>query len=54
MRSMFRDGLLKGKRILVTGGGNFARLSKLSEAEWDKMRDMIRTANEKDKAQRSV
>jgi len=36
------------------GGGNFARLSKLSQDEWDKMRDMIRSANDKDKAQRSV
>ncbi len=36
------------------GGGNFARLSKLSDEEWDKMREMIRGANEKDKAQRSV
>lgn len=51
---------LTGQCIAIDGagylasGGNFARLSKLSEAEWDKMRDMIRTANEKDKAQRSV
>ena len=36
------------------GGGNFARLSKLSQDEWDKMRDMIRSSNDKDKAQRSV
>lgn len=36
------------------GGGNFARLSKLSDEEWDKMREMIRGANDKDKAQRSV
>ncbi|KAB7741355.1 SDR family oxidoreductase [Parvibaculum sedimenti] len=36
------------------GGGNFSRLSRLSEEEWDNMRDMIRSANEKDKAQRSV
>lgn len=36
------------------GGGNFSRLSKLTEEEWDKMRDMIRSANDKDKAQRSV
>ncbi|MDR3498876.1 MAG: SDR family oxidoreductase [Parvibaculum sp.] len=51
---------LTGQCIAIDGagylasGGNFARLSKLSEADWDKMRDMIRTANEKDKAQRSV
>ena len=36
------------------GGGNFSRLSKLSDEEWEKMREMIRSANEKDKAQRSV
>jgi len=36
------------------GGGNFARLSKLSQDEWDQMREMIRSANDKDKAQRSV
>ena len=36
------------------GSGNFSRLSKLSEEEWDKMREMIRSANDKDKAQRSV
>ncbi len=36
------------------GGGNFSRLSKLSDEEWDKMREMIRSANDKDKAQRSV
>ncbi|MDZ4380691.1 MAG: hypothetical protein U0942_05055 [Parvibaculum sp.] len=54
MATMFRDGLLKGKRILVTGGGNFSRLSKLSDEEWNDMREMIRSANDKDKAQRSV
>jgi NAD(P)-dependent dehydrogenase (short-subunit alcohol dehydrogenase family) len=36
------------------GGGNFARLSKLTEEEWTNMREMIRSANDKDKAQRSV
>lgn len=36
------------------GGGNFSRLSKLTEEEWTNMRDMIRSANDKDKAQRSV
>jgi NAD(P)-dependent dehydrogenase (short-subunit alcohol dehydrogenase family) len=36
------------------GGGNFSRLSKLSQEEWDGMREMIRSANDKDKAQRSV
>ena len=36
------------------GGGNFSRLSKLSDDDWAKMREMIRSANDKDKAQRSV
>lgn len=36
------------------GGGNFSRLSKMSEEEWSGMREMIRSANDKDKAQRSV
>ena len=36
------------------GGGNFSRLSKLSDDDWAKMREMIRAANDKDKAQRSV
>ena len=51
---------LTGQCIAIDGaayqatGGNFSRLSKLSESEWDNMRAMIRSANEKDKAQRSV
>lgn len=51
---------LTGQTIAIDGamhlasGGNFSRLSKLSEDEWDGMREMIRGANEKDKAQRSV
>lgn len=36
------------------GGGNFSRLSNLSDEEWGNMREMIRSANDKDKAQRSV
>ena len=36
------------------GGGNFSRLSKLTDDDWGKMREMIRAANDKDKAQRSV
>jgi NAD(P)-dependent dehydrogenase (short-subunit alcohol dehydrogenase family) len=51
---------LTGQCIAIDGagylasGGNFARLSKLSEDDWDRMRELIRGANEKDKAQRSV
>ena len=36
------------------GGGNFGRLSKLGQDDWAKMREMIQSANDKDKAQRSV
>lgn len=51
---------LTGQCIAIDGagylasGGNFARLSKLTDDDWDNMREMIKTANEKDKAQRSV
>ena len=51
---------LTGQCIAIDGagfnasGGNFSRLSKLTEEEWDNMREMIRSANDKDKAQRSV
>jgi NAD(P)-dependent dehydrogenase (short-subunit alcohol dehydrogenase family) len=37
-----------------SGAGNFAHLSKLSDDQWAQMREMIRSANDKDKAQRSV
>ena len=51
---------LTGQCIAIDGaaylasGGNFSRLSKLSEDDWGQMRELIRGANEKDKAQRSV
>lgn len=51
---------LSGQTIAIdgaaysAGGGNFSRLSSLKEDDWDRMRDMIRGANDKDKAQRSV
>jgi NAD(P)-dependent dehydrogenase (short-subunit alcohol dehydrogenase family) len=38
----------------LTGGGTFSRLSQLTEAEWDQIRLMIRGANERDKAARTV
>jgi NAD(P)-dependent dehydrogenase (short-subunit alcohol dehydrogenase family) len=51
---------LTGQTIAIDGGGfnsgagNFSRLSNLSDEEWDNMREMIRSTNDKDKAQRSV
>jgi NAD(P)-dependent dehydrogenase (short-subunit alcohol dehydrogenase family) len=51
---------LTGQTIAIDGamhlasGGNFASLSKLSDADWDRIRSEIRSANEKDKAQRAV
>ncbi|NWH09611.1 MAG: SDR family oxidoreductase [Alphaproteobacteria bacterium] len=51
---------LTGETIAIDGGsflangGNFSRLSTLGDEQWTAMREAIRGANEKDKAQRSV
>jgi NAD(P)-dependent dehydrogenase (short-subunit alcohol dehydrogenase family) len=51
---------LTGQTIAIDGamhlssGGNFAALSKLSDKDWENIRNQIRSANEKDKAQRAV
>ncbi|MGD0192522.1 MAG: SDR family oxidoreductase [Rhizomicrobium sp.] len=51
---------LTGQTIAIDGGmhlasgGNFAALSKLGDEDWEKIRQEVRSANEKDKAQRSV
>ena len=51
---------LTGQTIAIDGGmhlaagGNFARLAALDDAAWDAIRGQIRSANDKDKAQRSV
>ena len=37
----------------LTGGGTFSGLDKLTEDDWEQMRAMIRSSNEKDKAKRS-
>jgi NAD(P)-dependent dehydrogenase (short-subunit alcohol dehydrogenase family) len=37
----------------LTGGGTFSKLDKLSEDDWEQMRAMIRSSNNKDKANRS-
>ena len=34
--------------------GNFAALSALGDSDWDKIRNEVRSANEKDKAKRAV
>ena len=36
----------------ITGGGTFSGLDKLSEEDWEQMRAMIRSSNDKDKANR--
>jgi len=36
----------------LTGGGTFSNLSKLSDDDWEQMRNMIRSADNKDKADR--
>ena len=38
----------------LSSGGNFAALSRLTDSDWENIRNQIRGANEKDKAQRSV
>ena len=37
----------------LTGGGTFSKLDKLSDEDWEQMRAMIRSSNNKDKANRS-
>jgi len=51
---------LTGQTIAIDGarfnatGGNFYNLSKLSDGEWQAMSEMIRAANEKDRASRTA
>jgi len=50
---------LTGQTIAIDGamhltGGNFAQLAALGDSDWEAIRNQIRGANEKDKAQRSV
>ena len=37
----------------LTGGGTFSQLDKLTDDDWQKMRQLIRNANNKDKANRT-
>jgi NAD(P)-dependent dehydrogenase (short-subunit alcohol dehydrogenase family) len=50
---------LTGQTIAIDGamhltGGNFASLSQLGDSDWENIRNQIRGANEKEKAQRAV
>jgi NAD(P)-dependent dehydrogenase (short-subunit alcohol dehydrogenase family) len=51
---------LTGQTIAIDGamhlasGGNFAALSALGDADWERIRSEIRGSNDKDKAQRAV
>jgi NAD(P)-dependent dehydrogenase (short-subunit alcohol dehydrogenase family) len=51
---------LTGQTIAIDGamhlssGGNFAALSALGDADWERIRNEIRGSNEKDRAQRAV
>ena len=51
---------LTGQTIAIDGamhlasGGNFAALSKLGDADWERIKSEIRSANEKDKTKRAV
>jgi NAD(P)-dependent dehydrogenase (short-subunit alcohol dehydrogenase family) len=38
----------------LAGGGNFSQLSKLGDQDWENIRGMIKNANEKDRAKRTV
>jgi hypothetical protein len=38
----------------LASGGNFAGLSALGDADWERIRSEIRAANEKDKAPRAM
>jgi NAD(P)-dependent dehydrogenase (short-subunit alcohol dehydrogenase family) len=51
---------LTGQTIAIDGamhlasGGNFAALAALGDADWEKIRGEVKSANEKDKAKRAV
>ena len=53
-------GYITGEVIAIDGGqclntaGNFAHLAALTDEDWTQIRDRIRSANEKDRGQRSV
>ena len=51
---------LTGQTIAIDGaqyqatGGNFSRMSGLTDADWENIRGMIKASNEKDRAKRAV
>lgn len=51
---------LTGQTIAIDGaqyqatGGNFSRMASLTDADWDNIRGMIKSTNDKDKAKRAV
>ncbi|HEV2563097.1 MAG TPA: SDR family oxidoreductase [Rhizomicrobium sp.] len=51
---------LTGQTIAIDGamhlasGGNFAALARLGDEDWERIRSEVKSANEKDKAQRAV
>jgi NAD(P)-dependent dehydrogenase (short-subunit alcohol dehydrogenase family) len=59
---LMADGVdwLTGQTIAIDGAGylqngaSFTELAKLSDADWQKMREKIKAQNDKDRAQRSV
>ena len=58
---MLKNGLLKGKRILVTGGGtglgtggNFYAYRSYDDSGWANVRESIRLQDNKDKLRRSA
>ena len=38
----------------LAGGGNFSQLSKLGDGDWENIRNMIKSANDKDRTKRTV
>lgn len=59
---LMADGVdyLSGETIAIdgasylAGGGNFSQLSRLGDSDWEAIRNQIRSANEQDKAKRTV
>jgi len=56
---MFKDGLLKGKNIPITGGGTglgkeIAEKYLQLGADWHKARELIKAQNDKDRAGRAA
>ena len=46
--------VIDGGAFLGGGGGNFWQLSRLGDQDWESIRSTIKSANEKDKAQRTA